>query len=168
MFQKRDAHRVRPATYTATYRKAVRWSSVLGGGMRCGRPNNVPIVAPRRTGVLPQMRHFFLAQVGDFFTGRVCFDTSYALLGSRSALGNRGPGHCGRAVPVGPPSALTLAASLQMNNASNRPDGEGHSGSWIRTSENSPSETVRKASEAPVAWPYRAPRRPFSTIWPSS
>src|SRR5215217_1835236 len=35
--------------------------------------------------------------------------TSYALLGSRGALGSSRPGHCGRPVPIGPP--LALAAS---------------------------------------------------------
>jgi hypothetical protein len=34
----------------------------------------------------------------------------YALLGSRSVLDSRRPSQCGRAVPVGPPLALALAA----------------------------------------------------------
>jgi hypothetical protein len=88
--------------------KPVRWSS---RGMRGGRLNDELIVLPRG-GLehIPKMSDFYLAQVGHVFTEGVCFDTSYALLGSRSVLDSRRPGHCGRTVPVGPPLALALAA----------------------------------------------------------
>ena len=70
------------------------------------------------TACIPQMRDSFMAQVGDFLTEDVCFDTSAALLlGSRSAFGSRRPGDCGRALPVGPPPALALAASLLWRKA---------------------------------------------------
>jgi hypothetical protein len=57
------------------------------------------------------MDDLFLAPMGDVFAEGVCFDARHALLlGNRSALGDRRPGHRGRAVPVGPPPSLALAA----------------------------------------------------------
>jgi len=71
--------------------------------MRGGRLNDELIVLPRG-GLehIPKMSDFYLAQVGHVFTEGVCFDTSYALLGSRSVLDSRRPGHCGRTVPGWP------------------------------------------------------------------
>src|SRR5215208_3830984 len=60
------------------------------------------------------MGDFCLAPMGHVFTRGVCFDTRYALLGNRSALGGRRLGRRRRAVPVGPPPSLALEATLPI------------------------------------------------------